>query len=49
MRRVYKHLSGHVVGARPNSNGPIRAKIERGIVPRVTVRTETFYVTVNHT
>ena len=29
MKTVYKHLSGHVVGALPNSNGPIRAKIKR--------------------
>ena len=38
MKPVYKHLSGHVVGARPNLNGPIREKMTGGFVSRVTVR-----------
>ena len=37
MKSVYKHLSGYVVGAPVNSNGPIRAKMKRGFVSRVTV------------
>ena len=36
MKPFYKHLSGYAVGARPNSDGPIRAKMKRGSVPRVT-------------
>ena len=38
MRRVYKHFSGHVVGPRPNANGPIRAKMKRGFRMRGHIR-----------
>ena len=43
MKSVYKHLSGYVVGAPVNSNGPIRAKMKRGFVSRVTVRCRSAY------
>ena len=36
MRLVYKHFNGHVVGARPNSNGPIVVKEETCSFPLVT-------------
>ena len=43
MKPVYKLLSGHVVGARPISNGPIRANMKRGFVSCVTVHCRSAY------
>ena len=40
---VYKHSSGHVVGAQANSNGPMISKMKHGFVSRVMVRCRSAY------